>query len=258
MRDEEYCISFNGDATSPARVGLQTPPLHMGATQVQPKSLLVNGGKMPAQMRQKASLDRTSGPVKQRPSPGKTSAPGRQKPPLDRASVAKQKPPSNKMSVTAKQKPPLGKTAAQVPQKLSSQDKTALRVQRESSLDRLAPQASSSQDIVHTNSHDPILKRQHVAEWLFQSQHQAKLGGTPSSKVHWEEQEVQHQTDRTKMPTKRTVYLSDTFVQFPDTMVGAQAMVKVRLCNRDTIGHKFVVLKPSRPFSVSHINFEIG
>lgn len=276
MRDEEYCISFNGDATSPAEVDLQALPLHMRAAQVQHKSLLVNGGKMSAQARQKAPLDRTSGLVKQKPSVDKPSAPGKQKPPLDRVKQRpssqkppSQKPSSNKFSVPVKQKPPLGKTAAQIPEKpsldktvsqvSSSQDRIALRIQQESSLDKTAPQVSSSQeDIMHTNSHDPILKRQHVAEWLFQSQHQAKQEEASSNEVHREEQKVHHQTDEIKMPTKRTVYLSDTFVQFPETKVGAQAMVKVRLCNRDIIGHNFVVLKPSRPFSVSHINFEIG
>lgn len=118
------------------------------------------------------------------------------------------------------------------------------------------------QDTEHAKSHDPILKsreilkQQHVADWLFQNQHQAKHKGPLSSRVHWEEKASSNNVKRS--PTKRSVYLSNTFVQFPDTMVGAESMVKVRLCNRDVTGHHFSVIKPSRPFRVSHINFEIG
>ena len=118
----------------------------------------------------------------------------------------------------------------------------------------------------HANalSHDPALKshdlkQQHVAEWLFQTQHQAENEERArTERLSHRVAEPSNRVNKNAKKQKRTVYLSNTFVQFPETSVRTQSMVKVRLCNRDTVGHTFSVIRPSRPFSVAHVNFEIG
>lgn len=251
MKNEEHSISFNAAASSLPSVGLQTPPLPTLEEQNRP---LRNGER---EGKQKAASDRVSGLVKQREP--LNEGPGKQKPPLDRSSVAK------------KQRYPLSKTSDPVRQKGKSQvhrkaPSGAKMVKDKPPLDESTPQKAASDkdaapprvpqepdptDLVHTNSQDSILKRQNVAEWLFKTQNYAKHNGTSAHMVQRDEQS-------NKLSAKRTVYLSDSSVQFPETLVGAQAMVKVRLCNRDTVSHSFAVIKPSQPFSVMHVNFDIG
>jgi hypothetical protein len=247
VKDEEYNISFNGEASSPVEVGSQAPPMPAGSVGVRHR-VLVNGERASTKMRQRASSGGTSIPVKQKVPLIKAS---KQKPPNPKEKGSQQRLPVDKKKALSEKALPGGTR-----QKLSL-DGT---VQQKPPVDRTAAQAEpqgdpSSLDVVHGNSRDPILKRQNVAEWLFKTQNYSKEGGTSSNRVHWD---VQTSGDLKKLSAKRLVYLSDSLVQFPETMVGAQAMVKVRLCNRDTVGHTFAVIKPSRPFSVNHINFEIG
>lgn len=122
---------------------------------------------------------------------------------------------------------------------------------------------SSVAHMQNSGSHDPSLpshdlvlqshvipKQESVAQWLFQTQNLVKR----------ENGNIQLSSGKTKgvMSPKRIVYLSDSLIQFPKTAVGAQSMVKVRLCNRDTTGHSFSVIKPSEPFNVAHLNFDLG
>lgn len=217
VKDEEFEISLNGKALKPSAKARQKPP--------------------------SGSTSKSAAPVKRKSLSGKPSAQGKRKPQQDSSSAQGQQesPPG---SGQEQWKPPL-------------QVKRSAQEQQESPLqDRGSAQEQPPRDTVHAKSHDPILKsheilkQQHVAEWLFQNQHQVKSKGPSSSRVHWE--------DNKRSPKRRTVYLSNTFVQFPETMVGAESVVKVRLCNRDVTGHSFSVIKPSRPFSVRHVNFEIG
>ena len=122
---------------------------------------------------------------------------------------------------------------------------------------------SSLAHVPNPGSHDPTLpspdlilqsrvipKQESVAQWLFQTQNLVKR----------ENGNVRSSSDKTKrvMSSQQTVYLSDSFVQFPKTAVGGRSMVKVRLCNRDTMGHSFAVIKPPEPFKVTHLNFDLG
>ena len=272
MKDEELSISFNAVASSLAKVGLQTPPLP-----TQERRPLHNEER---KGKQRAASDRASGSVKQKlPVDASDRAsgsvkqklpldedPGRLKPPLDRSTLpARQKHLLNRTSAPVRQKEKSQKvpsgTKAVIKQKPAS-DESAPKEQRKAPSDKKAApvmqkppleqqQMDPTANLVRTNSQDSIHKRQNVAEWLFKTQNYAKNGGTSANKVQWDEQSK-------KLPTKRIVYLSDSSLQFPETLVGAQAMVKVRLCNRDTIAHHFAVIKPSQPFSVIHVSFEIG
>ena len=91
-------------------------------------------------------------------------------------------------------------------------------------------------------SHDPQ-KQQHIAQWLSDNRRhmtQVTSGGAKRTS-----------------PEKKVVYLSEQFVQFPDTEVGSNSKVKVRLCNRDIVTHSFEVIRPSRPFTVDHHRFSL-
>ena len=98
-------------------------------------------------------------------------------------------------------------------------------------------------------SHDPTLqshaaeKQQHVAEWLYHTQQHQEDGGKAQSKK--------------VSPPKKSVYLSETCLEFPKTAVGSQVTMKVRVCNRDSVTHHFRVIKPSKPFIVNHFNFSL-
>ena len=95
--------------------------------------------------------------------------------------------------------------------------------------------ASVGSHDLFSQSHD-TQKQKQVAQWLFQNQHEAKKSSG----------------------TKRIVYLSDSLLEFPDTTVGSQSKVKVRLCNRDSTTHNIKVLRPSRPFGVDHTSISLG
>ena len=106
-----------------------------------------------------------------------------------------------------------------------------------------------------SKSSNPLLpthgteKQQHVAEWLFRTQqHHGKPEGTSAGK--------KLQMKKTSLP-KKSVYLSETLLDFPRTAAGTQVVVKVRVCNRDSVTHHFTVIKPSKPFSVNHLNFSL-
>ena len=103
--------------------------------------------------------------------------------------------------------------------------------------------------------HDPTLqahdadKQQHVADWLYHTQQHrgSQEDAPPGGKVQ----------SKKVSPPKKSVYLSETCLEFPKTAVGSQVTVKVRVCNRDTVTHHFTVIKPSKPFSVNHFNFSL-
>ncbi len=94
---------------------------------------------------------------------------------------------------------------------------------------------------------NPADKQRHVAKWLSQT------------KRHLLEPQDENSGEVKKaVGTKKMVYLSKTFIQFPDTTVGSRTMIKVPVNNRDSEGQVLEVIKPSPPFSVSHRNFNLG
>ena len=90
-------------------------------------------------------------------------------------------------------------------------------------------------------------KRRHVAKWVSQTKHLLP-----------ESSDLREQENERFSADKKMVYLSKSFILFPDTPVGSQAMVKVPVNNRDSLGHSLEVIKPSPPFSVSHRSFNLG
>lgn len=68
-------------------------------------------------------------------------------------------------------------------------------------------------------------------------------------------------TAQVKKPAKSgnrfSVYLDTHGVEFPLTSPGERAMVKVRVVNKSS-DLKFEVIKPQLPFSVEHLNFDLG
>ena len=113
--------------------------------------------------------------------------------------------------------------------------------------DNLPPSNIGSHDQLMTScdqplkSRDPVLtshysQKQHIAKWLSQTRHNQPL---------------------LAKKTKKTVYLSEELIRFPEAKVGDKLTVKVRVCNRDSVGHDFEVLKPSSPFSVDHLTFKL-
>ena len=89
-------------------------------------------------------------------------------------------------------------------------------------------------------------KQRHVAKWLSQT------------KRHLPEPSDPNRENKRISADKKMVYLSKSFIQFPDTEVGSRAMFKVPVNNRDSIGHSMEVIKPSAPFSVNHRTFNLG
>lgn len=59
-------------------------------------------------------------------------------------------------------------------------------------------------------------------------------------------------------PPRKSVYIKDEQVEFPPTSPGSTSTLKVRVCNRDALRYKFDVVRPSPPFSVDHLSFELG
>jgi len=90
-------------------------------------------------------------------------------------------------------------------------------------------------------------KRRHVAKWVSQTKHHLPESLDPSDREN-----------KRFSADKKMVYLSKSFILFPDTPVGSQAMVKIPVNNRDSVGHSLEVIKPSSPFSVSHRSFNLG
>lgn len=59
-------------------------------------------------------------------------------------------------------------------------------------------------------------------------------------------------------PSSKTfIYMSTDYVNFPETKVGEQTMIKIRVINKDTCTHQFQVIRPQSPFFVVHHEFEL-
>lgn len=78
--------------------------------------------------------------------------------------------------------------------------------------------------------------------------------GVPTS----QSAETHTPTAKKVTPPRRSVYLKDEEVEFPDTKPGSKSTVKVRVCNRDNARYKFHIIKPIAPFKVDHQTFELG
>ena len=99
-------------------------------------------------------------------------------------------------------------------------------------------------------------RAQHVTKWLSQTEAHMPFTSVPTSQsatgVHTPG------TTKKTTPPRRSIYLKDEEVDFPNTEPGSKSTMKVRVCNRDNARYKFNVIKPVAPFKVDHHTFELG